>query len=135
MKKFLKIVGIGFLVLLVGFIGLGFYLGDSVDGMYQEVQVKAEAFAATATKDDCLVKYATDYKSCSEISCYSETAMFGAVCLSAASGDSAQFCADKPKSQSEVYKSEWKNDFCKNNGLDTQDCVSVYKIIDTHCSG
>lgn len=134
MKKFLKIVGIGFLFLFVGFIGLGFYLGDSIDGMYQEVQVKAEKFAATATKDDCIDKYTIEYKSCSDMSCFSESAMFGVMCLSAASGDSAQFCADKPKSQSEFYNGQWKEGYCKDNGLDAQSCLSVYKVIDSHCS-
>lgn len=134
MKTFFKILGVGLLVLLVGFIGLGFFLGGSMEGMYQEMQVKAEEFAATATKDDCLVKYVSDYKSCSEMSCYSESAMFGVMCLSAASGDSVQFCANKPKSQSDFYNSQWKDEFCKNNGLDIQDCLSVYKIINTHCT-
>lgn len=134
MKKFFKVVGIGFAVLLVGFIGLGFFLGDTTENMYQEAKVKAERFAAKATKDDCLEEYVSEYKECSEVSCFSQNAMFGVVCLAAASGDQAEFCADKPRSQQDFYESQWANNFCESNGLKGQDCLNVYKVVDTHCS-
>ena len=133
MNKALKIFAGLVVVLLVFFMGVGIYMGGSVDEMYQEVVPAAEAFASKATKDECLERYVSDYKQCSELSCYSKSAMFGVVCLASANGDSAIFCSDKPKSQSEFYNSQWKQEFCASSGLDDQDCLSVYKIIETHC--
>ena len=134
MKKFLKYTAITLGVLFVIFLAIGFFLGNSMESIYAEAKQEAESFAKTATKDQCLEEYADKYLACEDISCFTSSASFGVICLAAASGSKEEFCRDKPKSQTEFYSSDWKDGLCKSKGLNTQDCLSAYKIIETHCS-
>lgn len=134
MKTVLIIIGVllllGVSIVVIG----GSYFASKMGDFMEETQAEATKFAENATKEDCLEKYVADYKACEGITCYGKTASFGVMCLAEAKGNIEAFCKDKPKSQAEVYGSTWNKEFCKARGLDNQDCVNVYKIIETQCT-
>lgn len=134
MKKFIKITLIVIAALFILLIILGYFVGNSMNGIIAKTQGEAEGFAKTASKEQCLERYVDKYSACEEFSCYASSASFGIICLAAASDDKNEFCSDKPKSQFEFYKGDWKDGLCKSKGLDTSSCLSVYKIIETHCA-
>ena len=61
-------------------------------------------------------------------------AIFGIGCLRKASGDKADFCSGKPKSERDFHRGEWKQDVCGTADLDDASCLGVYKVIDAYCA-
>jgi hypothetical protein len=128
------IVGISvaafFIILFAG----GYYLFGKMGEFFEDTYIEAAEFAKDATKDDCLEKHVEDYKACDGFACYGKATTFGVMCLIEAEGDLEQFCADKPKSEAEVTGSDWNQSFCKPRGLNDNDCVNVYRIVEAVCA-
>jgi hypothetical protein len=128
------IIGLSVAAFFVALIIGGVYLVGKMGEYFEETYTQASEYAKDATKDECLDKYVEDYKSCDGIACFSTTATFGAICMMEAQGDMEEFCADKPRSESEVKGGDWNREFCKPRGLNDQDCVNVYSIVATVCT-
>jgi hypothetical protein len=128
------IVGISIAAFLVVIIIGGIYLVGEMSEYFEETYTEAVEYAKDATKDECLEKYVADYKSCDGITCFSKTATFGVMCMMEAQGDVEEFCADKPRSESEVKEGDWNREFCKPRGLDDQDCTNIYSVVAVVCS-
>lgn len=128
------IVGISVVAFIIVLIAGGYYLFKQLGEFFEETYIEAAEFAKDASKDDCLEKHVEDYKACDGFACYGKTTTFGVMCLLEAQGDLEEFCADKPKSESEVKESDWNQSFCKPRGLNDDDCVYVYKTIEAVCA-
>jgi hypothetical protein len=133
MNRLIKFIAIFFGIVFTIVAAAGVYLGYSALGTMEEAKQEAELFAQNASKEQCLEQYIERYLACEEMSCYFSVTSFGVTCLEAASGSTENFCRDKPKSQIEVYRGDWKDGLCKSKGMDTQSCLNVYKIIEVHC--
>jgi hypothetical protein len=128
------IVGISAVAVIVVLVIIGYYAVVQMGEFFEETYLEAAEYAENASKDQCLEKYVEDYKACDGVTCFGKTTTFGVMCLMQAEGDVEEFCADKPKSESEVKGSEWNENYCKPRGLDDLDCVNVYKVVETVCT-
>jgi hypothetical protein len=128
------IVGLSVVAFIIVLVVGGYYLVSQMGAFFEETFNEVSEYAKNATKDDCLDRYVEDYKACDGITCFGKTATFGVICLMEAEGDMEEFCADKPKSETEVKDSDWNRDFCKPRGLNDLDCVNVYRIVETVCA-
>lgn len=121
----LGIIGAIFLLLVIG----GFFLGKSMSGSVEE----GSAFAANATKQECVDEMAQQLRACDGVGCMVKTSGFVAGCLAEAKGEIRDVCGAVPSDSNSQEKSAWRGEFCSQHQLNEMACEMAVATLSSFC--
>jgi hypothetical protein len=135
MRKIFKVIGIALVTISLLFLVVGFLFYKHItanDYSANDSVTQAFLFAQSSNKQQCLTKYRSVYKICSNDSCDNSPEEFVKVCLSFSSGEKNKFCvkhSDFNQSHTELLNSVG---FCKKHGV-VQNCEKMNSVLKEYC--